>query len=130
MAPEKRHLVAIRKREDHTQIRGRHFSADDRREQQRFIVEHEAAGYDLYFTVNPVKGELHKKASKDDIAEDRWLWVDMDPRESKPLEEERTAMLALGTTNSSAGTPKPNRVIDSGRGYWLFWKLEIAHPGK
>ena len=27
-----------------------------------------------------------------------------------------------------AGIPKPNRIIDSGRGYWLFWKLEIPHP--
>jgi hypothetical protein len=78
---EKRHLVAIRKREDgSSEIKGRHFPALDRAGQQRFIADHEAAGYNMYFTVNPIKGELHKKASKDDVAEARWLWVDMDPR--------------------------------------------------
>jgi hypothetical protein len=81
-----------------------------------------------YFTLNPIKGELHKKASKDDVAEARWLWVDMDPREGKPLEEERAAMLALVITNLPAGIPKPNRVIDSGRGCWLFWTLETPQP--
>ena len=30
----------------------------------RFIAEHEGAEYDIYFTVNPVKEELHKKPSK------------------------------------------------------------------
>jgi hypothetical protein len=127
--PEKRHLVAIRKRADNTsEIKGRHFPANDRAGQQRFITDHEAAGYDIYFTVNPVKVDLHKKASKDDVAEARCLWVDMDPRKGEPLEEERAAMLALLTTNLPAGIPRPNRVIDSGRGYWGFWSLETPHP--
>ena len=127
--PEKRHLVAIRKRKDSTsEIKGRHFPANDRAGQQRFIAEHEAAGYDMYFTVNPIKGELHKKPSKEDVAEARRIWVDMDPREGKPLEEERADMLALGTTNLPAGIPKPNLIIDSGRGYWLFWTLDTPQP--
>jgi hypothetical protein len=96
--------------------------------QQTFIVEHEAAGCDIYFTPNPIKRGLHKKASKDDIPEARWIWVDMDPRKGKPLEEERAAMLALLTTNLPAAIPRPNRVIDSGRGYWGFWKLETPQP--
>jgi hypothetical protein len=127
--PEKRHLVAIRKREDGTsQIEAHHFQAVDRAGQQRFITEHQAAGYDLYFTPNPVTGVLHKKASKNDIPEGRWLWVDMDPRKGRPLEEERAAMLALLTTNLPPGIPRANRVIDSGRGYWGFWKLETPQP--
>ena len=73
--------------------------------------------------MNPVKGELHKKPSKGDIAEAWWLWVDLEPREDKPLEEQRAQMLALGTTNLPAGIPKPNVIIDSGRGYWFFWNL-------
>jgi hypothetical protein len=41
----------------------------------------------MYFTVNPIKGELHKKASKDDVAEARWLWVDMDPERASRLKK-------------------------------------------
>jgi hypothetical protein len=37
-------------------------------------------------------------------------------------------MLALLTTNLPPGMPRPNRVIDSGRGYWGFWKLETPQP--
>ena len=60
--------------EDGKPNKGRHFAADDRAGQQSFVAEHQAAGYDLYFTGNPIKGELHKKASKDDVAEARRLW--------------------------------------------------------
>ena len=128
--PDKRHLVAIRKtpEDGKPEIKGRHFAADDRAGQQSFVAEHQAAGYDLYFTGNPIKGELHKKASKDDVAEARRLWVDLDPRKDRPLEEERAQMLALGTTNLPAGIPKPNVIIDSGRGYWFFWNLETPQP--
>jgi hypothetical protein len=37
-------------------------------------------------------------------------------------------MLARGITNLPVGIPKPNRVIDSGRGYWLFWALDTPQP--
>jgi predicted P-loop ATPase len=74
------------------------------------------------------KGTLHKKASKKDVAEARHLWIDLDPRPDKPLEAERAAMLALLTTNLPQGMPRPNRVIDSGRGYWGYWKLATPQP--
>jgi hypothetical protein len=48
----------------------------------------------------------------------------MDPRKTEPLEAERAIMLTLLTTNLPPGIPRPNRIIDSGRGYWGFWKLE------
>ena len=37
-------------------------------------------------------------------------------------------MLALLTTNLPQGIPRPNRVIDSGRGYWGYWKLASQQP--
>src|SRR4029077_16274936 len=76
----------------------------------------------------PVNGTLHKKASKDDVAEARYLWVDLDPRSGEPLEAERKAILAQLTTNLPEGVPPPNRVIDSGRGYWGRWKLATPQP--
>jgi hypothetical protein len=126
---DKRHLVAIKKHKDKKpEIRGRHFHAADRKGQRKFITEYNAAGFDLYFSPNPIKGTLHKKATKNDVAEARHLWIDLDPRQGQPLETERVAMLSQLTTNLPQGMPRPNRVIDSGRGYWGYWKLAAPQP--
>ena len=81
--------------------------------QQAFIGENGDAGFDLYFSPNPIKGTLHKKAGKNDILEARHLWVDLDPCKGEPLEAERDAMLAGLRINLPDGLPKPNRVTDS-----------------
>ena len=126
---DKRHLVAIKKREGKKpDIKARHFDATDRAGQQKFITDHSDAGFDLYFSPNPIKGTLHKKATKNDVVEARHLWIDLDPRPGEPLEAERAAMLALLTTNLPQGIPRPNRVIDSGRGYWGYWRLATPQP--
>ena len=126
---EKRHLVAIKKnKENKSNIKAHHFGAADRAGQQKFITDCGAAGFDLYFNPNPIKGTLHKKATKDDVAEARQLWIDLDPRENEPLGAERAAMLALLTNKLPEGLPRPNRVIDSGRGYWGYWKLVTPQP--
>ena len=126
---DKRHLVAIKKREGKKpDINARHFDATDRAEQQKFITDHSNAGFDLYFSPNPIKGTLHKKATKNDVVEARHLWIDLDPRPGEPLEAERGAMLALLTTDLPQGMPRPNRVIDSGRGYWGYWRLAAPQP--
>jgi hypothetical protein len=122
---DKRHLVAIKKNNGKKpDIKARHFDAADRTGQQKFITDHGAAGFDIYFSPNPIMGTLHKKAKKNDVIEARHLWIDLDPRENEPLESERSAMLAQLTTNLPNGIPRPNRVIDSGRGYWGYWKLD------
>jgi hypothetical protein len=124
----KRHLVAIKKGNGNNEIKAQHFGAGDRAGQQAFITEYGNAGFDLYFTPNPVKGTLHKKASKNDIVGACHLWVDLDPRKTEPLEAERAAMVALLTTKLPDGLPRPNRVIDSGRGFWGYWKLDKPAP--
>ena len=128
---DKRHLVAIKKPSTKGKpptIMARHFDADDRDGQQKFITDHGTAGFDLYFSPNPIKGMLHKKAAKNDVAEARHFWIDLDPRSDEPLDAERAAMLAQLTTNLPRRVPKPNRVIDSGRGYWGYWKLDKPAP--
>ena len=121
---DKRHLIGIKKGNGKTEIKAKHFEAADRAGQQAFITDNGNAGFDIYFTPNPVTGTLHKKASKNDIVEARHLWIDLDPRKTEPLEAERAAMLALLTTGLPDGLPRPNRVIDSGRGFWGYWKLD------
>jgi predicted P-loop ATPase len=123
---DKRHLVAIKKHEK--KIEAHHFEATDLAGQQKFITNHSDAGFDIYFSPNPIKGTLHKKAKKSDVAEARHLWIDLDPRVNEPLEAERAAMLAQLTTNLPKGIPRPNRIIDSGRGYWGYWKLDKPAP--
>ena len=125
---DKRHLVAIKKRNGKNEIKAEHFDAADREGQRAFITDNGKAEFDLYFTPNPVRGTLHKKASKNDIVEAHHLWVDLDPRKTEPLEAERAAMLALLTTDLPNGLPRPNRVIDSGRGLWGYWKLDKPAP--
>jgi hypothetical protein len=125
--PDKRHLVAIKKG-NKNEIKAQHFDAADRAGQQAFIANSGNDGFDLYFSPNPVKGTLHKKAGKNDIVEAQHLWVDLDPRKDEPLEAERDAMLARLTINLPDGMPKPNRVIDSGRGLWGYWKLGKPAP--
>jgi hypothetical protein len=125
---EKRHLVAIKKGPGKPEIRAQHFDAADCADQHAFINNNGNAGFDLYFSPNPVKATLHKKAGKNDIVEARHLWVDLDPRKNEPLETERAAMLARLTINLPDGIPKPNRVIDSGRGFWGYWKLDKPAP--
>lgn len=66
---------------------------------------------------------MQKKAAKKNIKEVAWLHVDIDPANGKSLLEERSRIEALLTTDLPAGVPKPTAVIDSGGGYWGFWRL-------
>ena len=84
----------------------------------------------LYFSVNPTIRPVHKKTSREDIREMAWLHVDLDP--GKPPEgtdaaefivQEREAQLAL-LRNPPAGIPQPTVIVDSGGGFWGFWKLK------
>jgi len=126
---DKRHLVAIKKHNGRkSEIEAHHFDALDRDGQQKFLTDYGNAGSDIYFSPNPIKGPLHKKASKNDVVEACHLWIDLDPRVNEPLEAERAAMLPLLTNKLCQGIPRPNRVIDSGRGYWGYWKLATPQP--
>lgn len=84
--------------------------------------------WNLYFSVNPVIGRLDKKASKKDIARVEWFHVDLDPRPGEDLGQERDRMLHRLTDNLPEGVPRPTAVIDSGGGYWGFWRLSKPIP--
>lgn len=104
------------------------FTAADREGPDNFIRKHQAAGRDIYFSPNPCKRAMDKKPNKDDVRAATHLWIDLDPRTAEVtagrLPEERAAMLSLLTDNLPKGLLRPNRVVDSGRGYWGFWKLD------
>ncbi len=77
----------------------------------------------IYFHVNPVLGELKKKAEREDIRCMAWLHVDIDPRAGENLEEEQERALALLTNRLPENIPRPTVIIFSGGGYQGFWKL-------
>jgi hypothetical protein len=95
------------------------FGADDKKELIHFIDSLQGKR-NIYFQVNPVKEQVSKKTSKDDIKTLSWLHVDIDPRDGYPIEDERVRILEK-LQNSPL---KPTVIIDSGGGYQAFWKLK------
>lgn len=81
----------------------------------------------LYYSVNPVIGNLTKKASRECISEVAYLHVDIDPRAGEDLASERKRILAL-LQNPPPGVPRPTVIVFSGGGYQALWKLETPIP--
>lgn len=77
----------------------------------------------VYFLPAWPAGMLRKKPAKGDIAHTNYLWVDLDPRAGEELTEERQRILSLLLEPPSAIPGPPTFVVDSGRGYWGFWRL-------
>jgi hypothetical protein len=84
------------------------------------------AGCKFYFSPATVKPGS-ETTSKADMLSSEWVWADLDPRGGKPLEAERTEMLTLLTTDLPIDVARPTFIVDSGRGYWAFWRLEAPH---
>jgi hypothetical protein len=105
----------------------RTFAPDDDANLWRW-VERQNATADIYFAINPLKHSLSKKAKKDDVREAAYLWIDLDPKKGEELETERAAMLRLLRSERPDGIPAASWIVDSGRGYWGFWRLSPAQP--
>ena len=116
-----------------------------------WLHDHIEKGFDLYFAINPLKRLLNKKATKDDVASVTFLFLDIDPpgvprkpefrklppERQRAVEAEieiwRRGMLArIANGEMPSGLPAPSCIVDSGRGFWFFWKLvqPLAVDGK
>jgi hypothetical protein len=96
-----------------------------------WIGHHNREAYNVYFGPNPLKRLLHRKATKDDVASVIWLWADLDPPKNataEELEAWRTKMRQQLRERLPSGLPAPTWIIDSGRGFWLFWRLREPFP--
>ncbi|MEM1173299.1 MAG: hypothetical protein AAGI27_00680 [Pseudomonadota bacterium] len=101
------------------------FDAQRADQAQRFIRRYAERGWNLYFLPATPHGVLGKKPSKSDIASTRWLWVDLDPRVDEDLAGERERLLGLLTHNLPNSVPgPPTLIVDSGRGFWGYWRLK------
>jgi len=77
-------------------------------------------GHNIYFSVNPCRESISKKASREDIQSVEYLHVDVDPRAGESLKLEQKRIL----DKIRAFKPTPTCVIFSGGGYQAFWRLE------
>jgi Family of unknown function (DUF5906) len=75
----------------------------------------------LYYSVNPTRRQLDRKAAKTDIAAIEYMLADLDPRKGESSQEakERYLQQLNGTFE-----PKPTAVVDSGNGIQCLWKLK------
>jgi hypothetical protein len=119
-------LVAIRK----PAFRAETFEpiVDRDKRAEDWIEGSNGSGFDIYFSINPLKKTGGKKAKKEDVACAEYLWGDLDHLKGADLDIERREMLSLLTDRRLRGMPEPTLVIDSGRGFWAFWKLRTPHP--
>ncbi|MBK7362183.1 MAG: hypothetical protein IPJ01_07770 [Micavibrio sp.] len=105
------------------------FLPEDYEECKKWIQAMNSRGWNIYFSINPPKKLLNKKAKKEDIAEIRWLYVDIDPRAGEPLEKEQARIKALLTTNLPAGIPKPTLSLTAAAAWGCGgWACLICWP--
>lgn len=93
----------------------------------RAWLEKQGATKNLYFSVNPVRSRLSKKAAREDIAALAWLHVDVDPRAGEDLASEQARILGL-FKKPPGGVVEPSCVVFSGGGYQGFWRLQDPMP--
>lgn len=106
---------------DSPRITARTFEPQDAQGMRRWL-ERYGATRNLYFGVNPVRGPIAKKPERTDIAEVRWLHVDLDPDPGKPFGQERERILDL-LRSPTDGIPPPTVITDSGGGFQAFWRM-------
>ncbi|MBP7720978.1 MAG: hypothetical protein KA155_00425 [Alphaproteobacteria bacterium] len=101
------------------------FHPDEAEECKAWAERMNNLGFNIYFNPNPPRTKTDKKAKKEDIAEVRYLFVDVDPRAGEPLQKERER-ISKRLLGAPKDVPRPTLVIDSGGGYWGFWKLDTS----
>jgi hypothetical protein len=89
----------------------------------------------IYFVINPIARPLTTKPAKTDIAQATWLWVDIDPPKvaGKDMDADALAAWRASTSPTLASLPPgipglPTVTVDTGRGYWLYWRLSTPQP--
>ena len=92
---------------------------------EEFLATHNGKS-NLYFTINPTKNAQHKKPFKQDIKQAEWLWVDIDSDVTDPnkLASDKTKILRGLIEDKPKHIPSPTIILNSGNGYWGFWRLE------
>jgi hypothetical protein len=89
------------------------------KEAENFIGLHNGKR-NLYYSLNPVRGIMHKKPTKKDISAIEYQHADLDPSDDETPEVAKARY--LGQLNNGFD-PKPTVVVDSGNGIQCLWRL-------
>jgi hypothetical protein len=92
-------------------------TADDIR---AFVKKYDGSR-NLYYSVNPTRTEMTKKAAKVDIAAIEYLLADLDPDKNEPSEAAKARFLAV----LQQWQPAPTAIVDSGNGIQVLLKLAV-----
>jgi len=106
------------------------FHPEQKAQIEKFLSTYE--GSNFYFSVNPTKTFVTKKANKSDIASVDWLHVDIDLDYEKDnegnyihlSESEKDNQLKEMLKKANEFVLPPSYIIFSGGGYQLLWKLK------
>src|SRR5215471_455906 len=90
-------------------------------EVEAFLHEHNGKR-NIYYSTNPTKTEMSKKAAKADIAAIEYSLADLDPADGEASEAAKARYLAQLETFE----PKPTATVDSGNGIQCLWRLTNA----
>ena len=116
--PDQIHLTAIRP--DSPDIVTRDFGTNVD-EAAQWAIARNAAGMNIHFTVNRVKGGVNRKPKKTDIDSIRFNHADIDPPKDGSAWDINAAQKRL-----MAHVPPPNTVIGSGNGLQGLWRTEAT----
>jgi hypothetical protein len=94
-------------------------------EARKFLAEHDGTR-NLYYSVNPTKRPVGKKATKADIAAADFVHADLDPHDDEASDAAKERYLKA----ISQRAPKPTAIVDSGNGIQALGRLEPpVQPG-
>lgn len=89
-------------------------------EAMRAFIREQNATKNIYYSLNPARTHLNKKATKKDIARVNYLHVDADPNADETPAQFKDR---IAPQIASFGQ-QPTFVIDSGNGVQLLWRLD------
>jgi hypothetical protein len=84
-----------------------------------FVNEHDGKR-NLYYSTNPTRTAMTKKAAKTDIAAIEYLLADLDPADGETPKAAKERYL---DQLNNAFEPKPTAIVDSGNGIQCLWRL-------
>jgi hypothetical protein len=79
----------------------------------------------IYYSVNPTRHAMDRKAAKTDISAVEYVLADLDPKDGESSEDAKRRYLAA----INAGVcPKPTFLVDSGNGLQGLWRIDEPVP--
>lgn len=94
---------------------------------RQFIDDNPSA--DLYFAIAELKPNVFGKPRKADCLGSRYVWVDCDPPKGLSAEALPDWRDAKRAELETLDEPRPHLIVDSGRGFWAYWRLsQLAAP--